>query len=124
MIGVHEEVGSEHVVIPYEAVLEILAPSMEGGLGKVLIGNHAVEEMHEGVYTRYLCQRPPRMFLAKTWIHQRIVGGLVFKPRNHRPVAFQVSVAMERDTSFSQEAVTIFLCMVIVTRVAITNSGE
>ena len=64
MIGVHEQVGSEHVVIPNKAILEVLAPSMEGGLGKVLIGNHTVEEMHEGVYTRYLRQCPPRMLLA------------------------------------------------------------
>ena len=38
---------------------------MERSLGKVLIGHHTVEEMHKGIYARYLSQSPPWMFLAQ-----------------------------------------------------------
>ena len=80
MVRVHEKVGGELIVIPHESVLEIVAPSVKGGLREVGIEGKAVEAMHEDVDTRNLCECPPRVLLAQSKCHEGVGRRLVLRP--------------------------------------------
>ena len=121
MIGVHEQVGGEDVVIPHKAVLEVLAPGVERGLGKVLIGDATVEEVHEGIDGCHLTQCPPRMFLAQSRVHQGVGRRFFLTSVYNSRLAVFVMWITERETCLSEEAVTVFLRMRVITGVTVAH---
>ena len=83
MIRMHEQIRRELVVVPYEAVLEVIAPCVQGCLGKVGVEDKAVEAVYEYVHARNLSQCPPRMLPAQSQRHQRVGGRFILTPVHH-----------------------------------------
>ena len=121
MIGVHEQVGGEYVVIPHEAILEVLAPRIERGLGKVLIRDATVEEVHEGIDACHLTQCPPRMLLAQSWVHQRVGRRFILTSVYNSRLAVCIMWIAECETCLSEETLTVFLCMRVITGITVAH---
>ena len=59
-----ECVGAEHVVVPYESVLEVLFYGIERYVGEIAFLHISVESPESDVEAECLGSRPPEMFLA------------------------------------------------------------
>ena len=121
MIRMHEQIRRELVVVPYEAVLEVIAPCVQGSLGKVGIEDKAVEAVYEYVHARNLSQCPPRMLLAQSQCHQRVGGRFSLTPVYHGCIPVHVVGIAERHSCLAQHAVAVLQFMIVVASVAITD---